>query len=558
MSRTKTIAIIPARGGSKGIPRKNVRFLQGKPLISYTIRTALKCRNIDTVIVSTDDEEIAHIAEVTGCEVVMRPPHLADDHIPLDPVIHHAISVIESEKNETFDVVVTLQPTSPLLSQSSVDKALDKFTTGNADTIISVVDDRHLSWTKVDGKYVPLYEKRVNRQFLPANFRETGGFVITRRRFVTDESRFGPDIDLFELPHTESIDIDSYMDWWLADKLLERKRILIRTDGYREIGMGHVYRTLMLAAKLIDHELLFVTQKNHALGTDKIRDSHFKVTTFETDDELNRILDQFSPHIVINDILDTDKEYINSLKQRGLFVVNFEDLGPGSDEAHVVINALYETVPGKSNYFFGKNYYCLRDEFFLLHPKPIVEKVEDILITFGGTDSHDYAPRVLSILDKMNLKDIQVTVVTGLGVRNIDALKAHAAKLSLPVRILRDIRTISKFMNEADIIFTSAGRTVYEAASLGTPTMVMAQNEREMTHTFACEENGIVHLGLGYELSDSRIEEELLRMINDVAFRREMQKRMLGQNLKEGMDNVLKLIFETFEEYQKRDGNGTH
>ena len=98
--------MIPARGGSKGIPRKNVRFLRGRPLISYTIETAKRCCGIDRIVVSTDDEEIAHVAKTFGCEVVMRPPELAADDIPLDPVvIHNAVSTVEKKDGQCFDAM---------------------------------------------------------------------------------------------------------------------------------------------------------------------------------------------------------------------------------------------------------------------------------------------------------------------------------------------------------------------------------------------------------------------------------------------------------------------
>ncbi len=552
MTKPSTIAIIPARGGSKGIPRKNIRFLHGKPLIFHTIETALKCRLIDKVIVSTDDEEIGHAAEVTGCAVVMRPVHLAADDVPLDPVIHHAISAIEQQGKNRYDVVITMQPTSPLLSFRSVDRALERFFDSSADTLISVVDDRHLSWTMKGGKYVPLYEKRVNRQYLPANYRETGGFVITRRQHVTNTSRFGPDIDLFVVSNTEAVDIDSYMDWWLADKLLGRKRILFRTDGYREIGLGHIYRSLMLASKLIDHDLLLVAKKQHTLGAQKIAGSFYRYRLFENETEFKEILTEFNPHIVINDILDTDAQYINDLKDNGRFVVNFEDLGGGAARADLVINALYEGKHTADNYYFGKDYYCLRDEFLLLEPRATGEQINEVLITFGGADSSNYTRRVLFVLSRLPSVGFKITVVTGLGYRDLDSLKSQIESLNINIELLADIRTISKYMRRADLVFTSAGRTVFEVASLGTPIIVMAQNERELSHTFAREDNGIVNLGLGHEVSDEEIERAFSKLAGDAALRRKYSRIMLGHNLRQGMDNVLKLIFEKFEKHDRQ------
>ncbi len=95
----------------------------------------------------------------------------------------------------------------------------------NIDTVISVVDDRHLAWTiNEDGKYVPKYEKRINRQYLPSEFRETGAIFATKREFISENSRMGKNIDLIEVSKHESIDIDNYSDWWVAERLLKKKK----------------------------------------------------------------------------------------------------------------------------------------------------------------------------------------------------------------------------------------------------------------------------------------------------------------------------------------------
>jgi len=221
MTKPRTLAVIPARGGSKGIPRKNVRLLNGKPLISYMIETALRCGLIDKVVVSTDSSEINRIAESADCAVLMRPVHLATGDIPLDPVIYHAMTAIEEREGAKYDVIITLQPTSPLLFAHSIDKALQHFFCSNIDTLISVVPDQHLFWAKRDDEHFPLYEKRLNRQYLPMTYRETGGFVITHRKCITETSRFGVNIDLFAVSATEAIDIDDEMDWRLAEMYIE-------------------------------------------------------------------------------------------------------------------------------------------------------------------------------------------------------------------------------------------------------------------------------------------------------------------------------------------------
>jgi CMP-N-acetylneuraminic acid synthetase len=170
----RTLIVIPARGGSKGIPRKNTSPLAGRPLMTHVIRVARAADNDARVVVSTDDAEIACIARRTDADVVMRDPSLATDAITLDPVVHDAV-LREEAAGRTYDHVVTIQPTSPLLRPATVARILRRLEADEADTILTAVDDTHLAWGLRDGVLRPEYESRLNRQFLPARYRETGG-----------------------------------------------------------------------------------------------------------------------------------------------------------------------------------------------------------------------------------------------------------------------------------------------------------------------------------------------------------------------------------------------
>jgi CMP-N-acetylneuraminic acid synthetase/spore coat polysaccharide biosynthesis predicted glycosyltransferase SpsG len=549
----RIIAVIPARGGSKGIPRKNVRFMAGKPLIAYSIENALASSYIDEVVVSTDDDEILHVAETFGAEVTKRPDHLAEDDVPLDPVINHA--VMAKEENTDYQIVITLQPTSPLLKSITIDKAIKEFADSNCDTLLSVVDERHLTWTKQNGEYIPNYDERKNRQFLPPNYLETGGILIAKRSCVNKNSRFGDKINLIEVPKEESIDIDTKMDWWVAEKLLEIKKILIRVDGYKRIGLGHIYRTLLLANRLVDHDFIFVSNAEYKLGINMIKDHNYDIKTFNDFDEYEEIIKEYNPDIVINDILDTENNYIQYLKENNIFVVNFEDMGSGAKSADIVINALYDEKYPLENHYWGKDYYCLREEFQLVPKKEIDKEIKDILITFGGTDSHNYTERLINILkdSSVDLQKVKINIVLGLGYENKNKLEDLVENINLDISIMQNIKNISKYMYQADLVFTSAGRTIYELASIGTPTIVLAQNNRELRHRFANSENGIVNLGLGYEVTDREIKETFENIVNDYELRKRCNKLMLKNDLRSGVDNVLKVIFEGYDEYKKEE-----
>lgn len=222
----KVIAIIPARGGSKAIPRKNIKKLCGKPLIAYIIETALKVGKIDRVIVSTDDKEIAEIARKYGAEVpFIRPEELARDKIPTLPVLQHAVRYLEEKKGYTPDIIVLLYATSPLVGRERISEAIKMLKNGEYDSILSVVEDRGHYWLEKNGKYGRMYPKIIkNRQITKPLLKENGAIYVYRRDIlmkgnVIDDSGRG----LLIMGREESIDIDEPLDFEFAEFLLKRR-----------------------------------------------------------------------------------------------------------------------------------------------------------------------------------------------------------------------------------------------------------------------------------------------------------------------------------------------
>lgn len=536
--------MIPARGGSKGIPRKNLRLLNGKPLIYYSINLAKQNKYIDEVIVSTDDLEIESVSKKYGANVILRGEEISSDNITLDPVIFHAVKRFEEIKEDSFDIVITVQPTSPLLKDETLSKAIETLVDNNYDTVMSVCDDRHLAWgVNEEGKFLPKYKERLNRQYLPSEFRETGAILATKRNCVLENSRIGDNIYLVEVDKKESIDIDSYEDWWIAERLLKRKRIIIRTDATEKIGTGHVYRQLYIASRIMEHEVVFLMDESKELGINIIRKNNYPIETFN-ENCLEKIKD-LKPDIVINDILDTDKEYMDFFREENIYTINFEDLGEGARFADVVFNALYDYRMPLKKIHMGHKYYILRDEFKELSSKEIKEKVEKILITFGGTDPNDYTERVLKILESEN-KNIKIDVILGLGYQNKEYIE-EKYKGNNNVNIMRNVSNISEYMHNSDVVITSGGRTMYEVASLGVPCMVLCQNERELTHLFGHAGNGFLNLGLGKYLSDGIIKNNLLELINNYELRIEMNERMKSIDLENGFENILEIVKKDFQ-----------
>lgn len=538
----KILVVIPARGQSKGIPRKNVCLMNGKPLISYSIDNAnmLKdCCDAD-VVVDTEDEEIAEIAHVYGAEVINRPKYLSTDHITLDPVVFHALQECETNKKIKYDIVITMQATSPTLRGTTLLEAVDYFLKNDVDTLISGVNTPHLAWTTENEKKIPLYAERINRQYLPPYYIETGAFLISKRECVSENSRIGIKTEIYEIPEDESIDIDTGLDWQLCELILKKKKIIIRADGEEKTGLGHIYRCLSLAYHLIGHDILFVTREDRVLGLEKIKDSHFRYKSIKVEDDFFDIVNNEMPDIIINDILDTDAEYIHKLKKVVKRVVNFEDRGSGADYADCVVNALYKDV-GNYNRYNGFEYFFIRDEFLEEKPKTFSSEVKNIVVLFGGSDPCNLTQKAYDALTAISETYPQITshIITGFGYKYKDCVKDNK---ETRIFVHNDVKRVSKFLRDADLALTSQGRTIYELASMGVPAIVLAQNERETEHTFASVRNGFINLGLGKEQNVETIESTIEWLIRTPNVRKEMHERLLERDFTDGQKRVIKLI----------------
>ncbi len=538
------LAIIPARGGSKGIPRKNLRLLNGKPLIYYSIKTALSSKYNFDVYVSSEDDEILNIATQFGAKVHKRDISIANDKTTLDPVIYDCYTYAKTIENKEYSFIITMQPTSPLLKSSSLDNAIDKvLNNGDIETVIAAKDNTHLSWRREENQFLPNYKKRVNRQYLTPTFTETGGFFITRQNIISPTNRIGKNVELYILSNGEEIDIDTYEDWNICEYYLKRKHIVFVVTGNTKVGLGHVYNTLLIANDILNHKITFLVDKDSQMAYDKIASNNYPVFMQKENDIVDDIK-KINADVIINDRLDTDKNYVNSLKELSLKVINFEDLGDGTKSADLVINAIYPEKQIFKNHYFGHKYFILRDEFIYSKQKENITNVKKILITFGGVDPNNYTAKILeSIYNYCTIKGIDIIVITGFGYKEYESLKKFDQ-----ITIKKNVSNISKFMLEADLIFTSAGRTIYEVASIGTPAIVIAQNERELTHFFASSEFGFLNLGLGYNISNEMLRKSFIELVNSAENREYMSRLMKQVDLKNNRKRVIKLIQNVIEE----------
>jgi len=231
----KILGVIPARGGSKGVPGKNIKELNGKPLIQYTAEVALESELIDTLVLSSDDNEIIEVAKKIGIDVpFVRPKDLAQDKSPTFPVIIHALEYYKSIGIE-FDAVCLLQVTSPFRSVDFLNKAINKFINQDADSLVSVQEvpheyNPHWVFKPNDSEELKLVtgEKEIisRRQNLPKTYHRDGSIYITKTSVLLHKnSLYGNKIAYIESPKEWYVNIDTMKDWDQAVELVLKLKI---------------------------------------------------------------------------------------------------------------------------------------------------------------------------------------------------------------------------------------------------------------------------------------------------------------------------------------------
>ena len=229
----RVLGLIPARGGSKGVPRKNIRQLGGKPLVGYTIDAARRAARVDRILVSTEDEEIASISRSLGAEVpFLRPDSLAGDETPMLPVIVHALETVIAE-GWTPDALCLLQPTFPFRRAEDIDGCIDALQAQSADCVISVHRVPHqfnphwVYFEQPDGSLrlaTGEPEPIPRRQELPSAFHRSGAVYVSRASTIAQHgSLYGSRVIGFETPAESSCNIDTMDDWARAEALVAQR-----------------------------------------------------------------------------------------------------------------------------------------------------------------------------------------------------------------------------------------------------------------------------------------------------------------------------------------------
>ena len=495
-----------------------VKKLAGTALIIRAIEKAqlLGVSNNNTYVL-TDSEEIELMAKRKGVQT-FRDPTMEQSGSGIAVGLKYLQEAVCN-----CEVLIVLSPYAPLLAVETLRDACDFLLESDMDAlqpIARIEKVSNLGGGKTTARW--LFEARKRNHFEVLS----GAFFLLR--FSALKYRLDEKIDVVSwLSDDDLFEIESYQNWWVAEKLLRRKRIVFRVIGNESVGMGHIYRALSLAHDITDHELLFVCESEHREAVDKLAGYDYWFESYDRNTILDKII-ELKPDLVINDILSTKKSDVELLKRNGIRVVNFEDLGSGAGYADLTVNELYETPQIKGDrILWGHCYFFVRDEFQDARPARFQSNVKNLLLTFGGTDQWNLSTVIYRSIREFCLQqNVEIYIVTGLGYRGYAKL-ADEIKEEKNVHLTHNTGVISGIMEKVQVAITSNGRTVYELAHMNIPAIVISHHEREQTHSFACEKNGFIQVGIyknGY--TENIVETELKKLMLNQSYRQEMFKRI--------------------------------
>ena len=511
--------VIPAIKKNAAIPDQLVKRLAGKTLIQRALETALGVAAGEDIHVVTDSEEISLICERAG----VRHFYNRSYTISSLNIVRELREILE-QLARRYARLIIYRASSPLVASADIEEAYARFVREDTDCLVTLKSAQYRVWSAKDGDIDTLLESGDEE----AVYVETKSLVMLQGAAlfpVAAGNRRALRVTPFYL-NDRAIEIHSYQDWWICEKLLARKHIVFVVAGYPAIGMGHIFRALMLAHEIADHKISFLCTRESELAASSIAARDYRTALQESRNLAEEVL-ALKPDLVVNDILNTDAAYVRALQNAGIRVANFEDEGEGAAYADLVVNALYEERPPGGRALSGFRYFCLRDEFLQARRNAFRHPVGKVLATFGGTDHSDFTRKTLAALEPICRKaGISLHIVAGPGYAYKAELEQRLADLSSPLaHFTAATNVMSQVMEDTDLAVCSAGRTVYELAHMRIPAIVLAHHQREAMHTFAREQNGFAYLGCMADFNAQALREQFTRLL-DAAERRVLYDRM--------------------------------
>jgi len=529
--------IIPALKKSAVIPDQLVKKLNGITLIQRAINTATKLVVSEHIYVVTDSQEISLICERNKVNYYYRN----DLRFDSEDIIEETKFFITKRTGEYKNIII-FQSNTPLVSAYHIQRSYQNFVQENADILLTIKRETHRIW---QGDSTQLYDLVFNEE-KSSVFVEFKSYLIISSNYI-QKGKKNSKIIPTTLDNEEAIEITNYQDWWICEKLLQRKRILFVVAGHTKIGMGHIYRALTLAHEIHNHEIHFLCTKESELAIQKIAKKDYP-THLQKHRDLTQDVLNLRPDLVINDFLNTDKSYIQALRAEGVKVANFEDLGSGAKHADMTFNELYdEPLYKSSNTYWGSQYLFLRNEFEHAKPRDFHKNVECMLITFGGTDPNNYTQTVLELVLPICQKyNIKICLITGKGFEHKKLIEEYLENCTHADTIEYFFATdiISKIMEKVDIAISSNGRTVYELAHMNIPSIIISHHAREKTHKFACAENGFLNLGMFQDTTHEEFQTTVEYLISNELLRKKLYDSMKLHQFMANKSRVVSLLLD--------------
>lgn len=542
MKKNNLIIIMARAKGSKYISRQNLRLVNDKPLIHYILETSLKYKNAD-VYVSTDSEEIKEYVSMFDARIIFRPKLLRKDTTTVEEIAYDVVSSL-SNLNLNYEKCLVLNPKFPLIKLNTIKKFFNKLQ--NDVKIIYGYDENTYNYN------VYKLKKSTAKNEILLNIRKeivkTEKIISFMCKPVLQRKKFSSITYGLDIPSSEILPLNNYHDFGIFEKILNRKKILIRIDGGHNIGIGHVYNMLTILNHFRNDDMVIVMHHSKSVGASKFKENLYNVKIFSSQNELFDIIKKFKPDIIFNDILDTSVEYMKKLTKNCFFIVNFEDLGLGRKYADLVFNPIFNSNHHKKNEFYGSDFACVRDDFRIWKKTPIRKNAKNVLISFGGTDPTDKTNQILRIISKTNLKFLNFTVLLGHGYLNTKKIKNLIKEMNsngFHINIIEKSDFFVKYVRDCDFAIISNGRTVFEVACVKVPMIVIAVNPRERQHSFIkyCK------AGLSLDFSSTQQNKLLIKYINKMLnfeTRKYFTNNLEKTDLLNGVNKVIQIINEKF------------
>jgi spore coat polysaccharide biosynthesis predicted glycosyltransferase SpsG/CMP-N-acetylneuraminic acid synthetase len=530
------LVVIPAFKKQSVFQDDLVKKLSGHSLVERAINKALSLDvTIREIILFTDSEEISLIGKRNRVSSILLKPETQKFSGALRSQLHDSTNIKEGVIS-----VLMLSPYAPLITKDELMSAHYKFISSNVDVLRPVRHETHQLFRET---------RQTIDEFLSES--QDHEMILNSQAF----SFFHYDLLVREVSHPakvapwvlsqDMVEIETLQDWWVSEKLLQRKRIVFRVIGNNEVGMGHIYRALSIAHELTDHEILFVCDSESYEVVNQLAGYDYWLDVAPAEEMID-LISKLNPDLVINDMLDTTAAYVKALKTTGSAVVNFEDLGSGAALSDLTVNELYDEPTIESpQILWGHDYFFVREEFDQARQHKFSGKVHKILLTFGGTDQHNLTRTIYrAVWELCRNFGVHMHIVTGSGYQGYEALAKEVRKNG-GASLTHATGVMSQIMEQTEIAITSNGRTVYELAHMKIPSIVIPQNERECTHSFANEGTGFITVPPYQKgISEDQVYRSLKKLLTQSNYRLNLMKNMEPYSFRENKQKVLSKILQ--------------